>query len=294
MEWTSQNFQKIPRQSNFPLPVSGVYYCNNGVFPQELRTVSHFEVSIRLNSFQEICRDTINGVPIDLPYPHTVFKTPGLTTCIGDNVPRDTLSFWYDARQTEILREWQLIPEEKYWSIHLDTRLEELIAHWRRLLLCYTSDGMIDQLDWVCFQILRELIFSRRIPVQESVPSRIRKAALFLEQHYDQKINCDNVAEKFGFSHASFYRHWKTQFALSPQEYLRQYRLKVAGLRLCQTHLSIADIVREIHYSSLTAFHREFRAFYGAAPAAFRHSAELQKKFFPAGSQEFPEASPDR
>ena len=272
MEWIKHDLKKIPRQSNFPLQISSVYYCYDCVFHRQKRTMSDFEVSLRLGCSANLCRDLVDGTPINLPYPHTVFKVPGMETCIGEGNPRNIISFTYGAADCELLRKWDLIPEEKYWQIELDSKMEDLISNWRRLLLCCTSEGMIDQLDWICFQILRELLFFRQKPLEEKPAERIRKASLYLEQHYDKKINCDVLAAKFGFSHASFFRHWKMQFDCSPQEYLRNYRLKIAGLRLARTKLSIAEIVREVHFSSIAAFHRDFKVFYGKTPAQFRHT----------------------
>ena len=278
MEWVSQDLKKLPRKSNFPLQVSSVYYCQNCIFPKAERTMSHFEVSLRLSrESAELCNDLVDNQPINMPWPHTIFKVPGMNTSIEDNHPRNTISFTYETKDCNLLREWNLIPEEKFWQITMDARLEELISQWRTLLRCYTSDGVIDQLDWVCFQILRELVFSRCKPLEEDSSGRIRKAALYLEQHYDRKINCDIIAGKFGFSHASFFRHWKMQFGISPQEYLKRYRLEISKRRLDYTELSVADIVREIHFSSIAAFHREFKKLYGQTPSQYRRSENSKK-----------------
>ena len=193
-----------------------------------------------------------------------------MNTSIEDWNPRNTISFSYEAKDCDLLREWNLIPDEKFWQITMEPKLEALISQWRSLLRCYTSDGVIDQLDWVCFQILRELVFLRRNPIEEDSSGRIRNAALYLEQHHDRKINCDVIAEKFGFSHASFFRHWKMQFGVSPQEYLKNYRLEISKRRLDYTQLPVADIVREIHFSSIAAFHREFKKRYGLTPNQYR------------------------
>lgn len=271
MEWVSPNLKKLPRQSNFPLQVAGVYYCNNCVFPKTERTMQHFEVSLRLNrESAELCNDLVDNLPINMSWPHTIFKMPGMNTSIEDWNPRNTISFSYEAKDCDLLREWNLIPDEKFWQITMEPKLEALISQWRSLLRCYTSDGVIDQLDWVCFQILRELVFLRSNPIEEDSSGRIRNAALYLEQHHDRKINCDVIAEKFGFSHASFFRHWKMQFGVSPQEYLKNYRLEISKRRLDYTQLSVADIVREIHFSSIAAFHREFKKRYGLTPNQYR------------------------
>ena len=129
MEWVSQDLRKIPRQSNFPLQVTSVYYCNDCVFLNTQRTMPHFEVSLRLaREASEPCCDLVDGKPINLPWPHTVFKVPGMNTCLEDNKPRNTISFSYEARDCDLLRQWNLIPEEKFWQINIDTKLEELIA----------------------------------------------------------------------------------------------------------------------------------------------------------------------
>ena len=164
-------------------------------------------------------------------------------------------------------------------EITIDENFEKLISRFRHLLICYTSGNMIDHLDWVCFQILRELIFSQQTTVLQSENNKLEEAALYFQHHYDRRINCDAVAAKFGFSHATFFRQWKEHFTISPQEYLRRYRLKTAALRLIQTSLPIADIVKEIHYASLTAFHKDFKSFSGVTPAVFRRSRHLHSRY---------------
>lgn len=278
MEWISPELCHLPRQTDFPLIVAGVYYCNDSIFSALPHTSRRHEICLRLNESAELCRDLVEGVPMNVSYPHVLFKSPGMETQMADDLPRNTLAFWYAPEQAALLRQWRLVPEEKFWSISPDETLTALLARLRHLLICYTSEHMIDQLDWVCFQILRELMLARISPPPEP-RNRLKEAALYLEHHYDRKINCDTVAAKFGFSHASFFRQWKMQFDISPQEYLRRHRLKIAALRLIQSSLPIADIAREVHFANLTAFHRDFKAFYGVTPALFRCSKTLQEKF---------------
>ena len=67
------------------------------------------------------------------------------------------------------------------------------------------------------------------------------------------------------------------QFGISPQEYLKRYRLEISKRRLDYTELSVADIVREIHFSSIAAFHREFKKLYGQTPSQYRRSENSKK-----------------
>lgn len=278
MEWKSPDLHHLPRQTDFPLKIAGAYYCNDSIFARQRHVVSRYEICIRLDNYPDICRDLVDGEPMNIPFPNAIFKTPEMETVISDPRPRNTISFWYPPEQAELLRSWGFFPAEKFWSITLEDNLSKLISRFRHLLICYTSGNMIDQLDWVCFQILRELIFALQTPVPKNKQNRLEEAALYLQHHYDRRINCDTVAAKFGFSHATFFRQWKTHFSISPQEYLRRHRLIIAAHRLGQSSLPVADIVKEIHYASLTAFHRDFKNHFGVTPAAFRRSQVLSEK----------------
>ena len=284
MFWHNSSIREIARAGNFPLKISGIYYCNNRIFPfTGKENVCRFlEVSLRLRSTARRCEDRINGTPMNIPFPNVLYKTPGMKIALAGDLPRDTIAFYFQPADEKLLREWGLIPDEPFWPIQLNENLLHLIAEFRHLLGRFTLHGIMDQLDWVCLQIIREVCFQRVSDERQSDPeSRIMEAALYFQHHFDRKISCDTVASRFGFSHAGFFREWRKHFDCSPQHYIQNFRLKVAAFRLLQTSLPISAIAAEVHFSSLTAFHRKFREMFGVSPDHFRHDPERWEREFP-------------
>ena len=284
MSWISPYIGDLPRRGSFPLRVCALFYCDNVCFrKKEDPTVSRFfEVSLRLGSAAGRCDDLINGQLMGTTFPNTVFKRIGTRISLAGELPRDTIAFSFDRKGEELLESWGMIPDELFWSIRLTDELQRLIDRWRKLVRCYTVDGMTDQLDWVCLQIIHELLLQRSCDVNADLPERrIIEAALYLLHHYDRELNCDEVAARFGFSHAAFFREWKRFFDVSPKNYILEFRLKTAARRLLQSSLPVARIVKEVHFSGVTAFHRKFRERFGVTPDTFRHSPEVWKEEFP-------------
>lgn len=130
----------------------------------------------------------------------------------------------------------------------------------------------------VCLQIIRELVKQRHpSPSWDTPGNRIKEAALYMLHHYDQAVNCDDIAARFGFSHAVFFREWKKYFDVSPSNYILEYRLQEAARRLAQTDIPVSTIVREVHFSGVTAFYKKFKEHYGMTPDFFRKE-QRQKK----------------
>lgn len=283
MAWTSPYIGELQRQGNFPFRVCGLFYCCNTYFRSSTPSVCRFfEVSLRLDSDAPRCDDLIDGVEMRIPFPNTVFKRVGTKISLAGERPRDTIAFSFDQQGEELLRNWGMVPDELFWPIRLTEELQRLIGRWRKLAGCYTVDGMIDELDWVCLQIIRELLLQRRSTEPPDLPSqRIKEAALHLLHNYDRELNCDEVAARFGFSHAAFFREWKRTFDISPKNYVLEFRLKAAARRLLQSSLPISRIVREVHFSGVTAFHRKFRERFGVTPDAFRKDPEFWLRKFP-------------
>lgn len=286
MEWINSAVADIPRLSKFPLNVSTVYFCSNALFPSAGNSfflIKTFEVSLRLNSKAEICEDIIDNRKISLPFPHVVFKYPGLRCSLAGDLPRDTISFSYNAENFSLLQAWGLIPDEICWQISLNGSLPELVEKFRHLCRSLTVNGVCDQLDWVCFQILQELRFSRQYDQTSSMDpeSRIRKAAIYFQQHCNRSLSVEEVAKRFGFSRAGFFREWKRIYPGSPKEHILQSRLEMAALRLIRSNLSVAYIAEEVNFSGLSAFYRKFQEHFGVSPAEFRKNPELWRKVLP-------------
>lgn len=285
MRWHFPNALKLKRYSRFPLQVRQFYYCRFQKFwPGNLfRVGDEIELCLRLDSEDDICRDRINGRAMNVPFPNAVLKYPGDEIRLQGEKPRDVISFSYPHTALEILSGWKLLPPEHYWELFISPELEQKIAELRKLLSIYTTlPDAGDRLDAAAFQILREAVFCRRgVQVSATPENRIKKAALYLQQHYDQLFNMDEIAGRFGFSHAGFFRAWKQFSGIPPHQYLEQLKLKAAAVRLIQSDQTIAETAREVGFSGIAAFHRKFRQHFGLTPQKFRETPSVWKESIP-------------
>ena len=109
------NISKIPRESRFPVRLSGLFFCVNHriLSPRPGLKRSWFEVSLRFESAASICRDVYNGVPVMVPFPNIVWKLPGAQWLVGDSLPRNVISLCYPAEMLACFRQFDMVPEEK-------------------------------------------------------------------------------------------------------------------------------------------------------------------------------------
>ena len=284
MEWNRKNLLDLPRKNAFPLNVCTVYYCYNARFPfrNEYHRLNCYEISLRYSAGESHCHDYIDGKAVNVPYPHAFFKTPDMQIALAGDEPRDTISFSYPSETAPLLRQWGLLPENKFVLFNMAGIIPTLIDRFYRLCTNGISEKNISQLDSLCYQIMQEIIFNP--PEDEELSNasaRIRQAARYMQHHCDRPLSVGSIARKFGFSRAAFYREWSQNFDIAPKDHLLHSRLEAAALRLIYSKLPVADIAREVHFSGATAFYRKFRERYNFSPAELRNNPELWKNFVP-------------
>lgn len=286
MQWLLKDAFSLNRFSGFPLQVHQFYYCKNRVFPPGYTVIQRekrLEVCLRLESGAALCRDRINDIPMNIAFPNIMLKYPGDKVQLEGEKPRDVIGFSYPQSAIPILAGWKLLPEKRYWELFISSELEQKIAELRKLFSIYTTlPDAGDRLDAAAFQILREAIFCRwGIQVLSTPENRIKKAALYFQHHYDQLFNMDEVAGKFGFSHSEFFRVWKQYFGIPPRQYLENLKIREGAVRLIQSNQTIAETVKEVGFSGVSAFHRKFREYFGMTPREFRKRPECWKQKLP-------------
>ena len=82
-----------------------------------------------------------------------------------------------------------------------------------------------------------------------------------------------SLAATAGMSRSAFARTFRTDFDLSPMEFVAKVRLQHAAELLRGTDLPVKSIATSIGYASRSHFSRAFRAAYGRDPRSFRRHA---------------------
>ncbi|GAA3967089.1 helix-turn-helix domain-containing protein [Mucilaginibacter dorajii] len=117
---------------------------------------------------------------------------------------------------------------------------------------------------------------------------RIVQAKLFIDGHYHEAINLDNIADEAFFSKFHFIRLFKNTYGKTPHQYLITVRVEQARL-LLQKGKPVAEVCYTVGFDSVTSFSALFKKTIGQSPSAYRQreikrSAEMQVsplKFIP-------------
>ena len=107
--------------------------------------------------------------------------------------------------------------------------------------------------------------------------NRINQAIAFLNDHLDEEIRINKLAEVSHFSAFHFQRIYKALQGETPYETLLRLRLEKAVFLLKhRSHLKISEVALESGFPSIENFSRQFKSRYQLSPSSFRKNKELQ------------------
>src|ERR1041385_2293147 len=106
---------------------------------------------------------------------------------------------------------------------------------------------------------------------------RIVQAKLFIDKHFREKINLDEIAEEASFSRFHFIRLFRQAYGDTPHQYLVSLRMLEAEKLMANPDLKIQDICLEIGFESVGTFTTQFTKVYGKTPKT-RQKEILEKK----------------
>lgn len=98
----------------------------------------------------------------------------------------------------------------------------------------------------------------------------IMSACAYINQHYQEPISLDEIADASGFSRFHFARIFKQYMHMMAHEYLNQKRITKAEELLSTTAQSITEIALNSGFSSISSFNRTFKAMKGCTPSIYR------------------------
>jgi AraC-like DNA-binding protein len=99
----------------------------------------------------------------------------------------------------------------------------------------------------------------------------------YINNNLHRHLSVETLAEKAHLSIPSFYRHFKSAFGFTPNDYINQKRMQEAKYLLEHSKLSIADISDKLGFSTQQHFAKMFRSVWGTCPSAVRPKKGLRK-----------------
>ena len=105
---------------------------------------------------------------------------------------------------------------------------------------------------------------------------RIVQAKLFIDDHYSESIDLNNIADEAFFSRFHFIRLFKRTYNKTPHQYLIFIRMEKAK-QLLQTGRSIANVCYAVGYDSISSFTGLFKHNTGVTPSAYQLQQQKKK-----------------
>lgn len=99
---------------------------------------------------------------------------------------------------------------------------------------------------------------------------RIKTMVDFVRSHREEPITTREIAASAAISVSECLRCFRRMMDLTPQEYLRQHRMRHAATLLEHTDLPVAQIGMECGFDDMSYFARVFRTQYGCTPSEYR------------------------
>ena len=98
----------------------------------------------------------------------------------------------------------------------------------------------------------------------------IKKAQLYIESNYHNKLNVDEIAQIVHLNTRSFLRRFKKATSNTPLEYIQRVKIEAAKKKLESTTKTVLEVMYEIGYNDEKAFRMTFRKYSGLAPKEYQ------------------------
>lgn len=107
---------------------------------------------------------------------------------------------------------------------------------------------------------------------------RMHRVLAYIDQHLEQQISLNTLAEVAHFSPFHFHRLFSAWMGETFGDYLRRRRVEVAAMRLAaQPRTRILNVALSVGFGSAEAFTRAFKNRFGCSPTAWREQQCLQR-----------------
>ena len=105
---------------------------------------------------------------------------------------------------------------------------------------------------------------------------RIVRAKLFIDDHYSDNIDLDNISDQAHFSKFHFIRLFKSIYGSTPNNYLIKIRMDNAKILLAKGH-SVLETSIMVGFDSPTSFTGMFKKISGQTPSTFQREQDFKR-----------------
>lgn len=149
--------------------------------------------------------------------------------------------------------------------------IEEISGHMRELVMLFhslekSSYGMLGHL-YMIFDIMERKIKPWDLSYEKEY---LYKACEYISHNYSYQIKVQDIAKYIGIDRTYLYKIFKKEMNLSPQNYLKEFRIKAAKNMLKHTQLSVSEIGYSCGFHDSPSFCKSFKKTTGCTPMEYR------------------------
>ena len=113
-------------------------------------------------------------------------------------------------------------------------------------------------------------INSGRVNASDRGEAYLKRALLYVEDHYTDSISVEDIAAYVGLERTYLYRLFQRRLGCAPSRFLQDYRLERAACLLEESEISIAQIGVQVGFHDASHFYKAFAGKYHMTPKQFR------------------------
>lgn len=243
-----------------------------GNVPNKTDTVKH---EFSTYNFSFVLRGSgiysFRGTTFSVKGPCVLRQWPGEPMSYGPHESWDELFLIYPlAAADALVRRGYIRSERPFWPIDDASRIQRHLDDLSDLTK--RPSGLarhVDRIDRCCEQLILESLLGAS-PAQWNGADRVASVRRWVETHWRDDHDFDELARQEGLSSTHFRRLWLRSVGVPPHRFLIEERLRHACQSLIATETPIAEIARTHGFADPLYFSRRFRAFTGESASQYR------------------------
>ena len=126
-------------------------------------------------------------------------------------------------------------------------------------------------------ELLLHLARNRQpFPSMDSNRLRAERIRSYIDSHYFEKIHVQDIAARLGITARYVNDIFKSEYGMTPTQYLTEVRIACAKKLLAETDKDIVSIAFEVGYETLSTFYRNFKIMVNVSPHHFRQMRQTR------------------
>ncbi len=97
---------------------------------------------------------------------------------------------------------------------------------------------------------------------------RVVQAKLFIDEHYAEHLDLENISDEACFSKFHFIRLFRNVYGKTPHQYLTTVRIEKAKILLTK-NIPVSEVCYDVGFESLSSFSGLFRKLTGRSPSEY-------------------------